>query len=265
MFKLPTEVSKPLVLNPRRMVIFAQTKAGKTMACSRLPNHLIIDLEEGSSFYECTSIDVQKIVRDNKTNPVAVIKEIGKQMDDFYLANGKWPYDFVVVDTTSALEETARIYATHMYKSSPIGKQFTGTDVVSELPNGAGYDWLRRAFDELLKPIENRANVCTILLAHIKNASINKAGKDLTAVDVQLTGKLKSIVCAEADAIGKLYRSKDGKTMLSFVTDERDLASGARAEHLSQKEFVVLEVENPDFKEKNETRRFRDGWNEIFI
>jgi len=242
-------------------------KHGKTETISKLPSNLIIDLEQGAEFVECTKLDVIDIIRKNKSNPLVVIQELGKKLDNYYNEHGKYPYDYLTVDTTSALEEFARKYATIMYKATPIGKSFAGTDVVSELPSGGGYDWLRKAFDELLKPIENRCNKCFILVSHVKNSSINKQGKDLQAKDIQLTGKLKSIVCAEADAIGYIYRNPQNanQTMLSFKTHEQDLATGARPDHLANQEFVILELENPDYITKKEPRRFKNNWNQIFL
>lgn len=114
-------------------------KHGKTEAVSKLPNNLIIDLEQGAEFVECTKLDVVDILRKNPTsNPLAVLQHLGKQLDDFYAKNGKYPYDYLTVDTTSALEEFARKYATILYKQTPLGKSFAGTDVVSELANGGG-------------------------------------------------------------------------------------------------------------------------------
>lgn len=242
-------------------------KHGKTEAISKLPNHLIVDLEQGAEFVECTKLDIVDIIRKNSTNPLVVIQELGKKLDDYYKQYGKYPYDYLAIDTTSALEEYARTFATVLYKNTPIGKSFAGKDVVAELPQGGGYDWLRKAFDELLKPLENRCNKCFILVSHVKNSSINKQGKDLQAKDLQLTGKLKNIVCAEADAIGYMFRNPTNanQTILSFKTHEQDLATGARPPHLSNQEFVILELENPDYNITGEPKRFKDNWNQIFI
>lgn len=79
--------------------------------------------------------------------------------------------------------------------------------------------------------------------------------------------KLKNIVCAEADAIGYLFRNSTNanQTILSFKTHEQDLATGARPPHLSNQEFVILELENPDYLTKNEPKRFKSGWDKVFI
>ena len=103
-------------------------------------------------------------------------------------------------------------------------------------------------------------------MSHVKDSSINKQGKDLNAKDVALTGKLKQIVCANADAIGFMFRNPTNfnQTILSFKTHEQDLATGARPPHLSNQEFVILELTNPDYAAKNEPKIFKDNWSQIF-
>jgi hypothetical protein len=141
MITLPTEASKPQIVNARRMVLFAQTKAGKTEAVSQLQNALLIDGEDGSGYVGGMKINIKEECRKNQTNPLAVLQEIGKALNDYYKQNGKYPYDYLIMDTATSLEEFARSYATFMYKQTPIGKSFAGTDVVAELPNGGGQSW----------------------------------------------------------------------------------------------------------------------------
>lgn len=267
MISLPTEVSKPQIVNARRMVIFAQTKTGKTEAVSQLPNSLLIDGENGSGYVSGMKINIKEECKKQQTNPLVILQQIGAALDEYYAKNGKYPYDYLIMDTATSLEEFARILATIMYKKTPIGKSFAGTDVVAELPNGGGYDWLRKAFEELLKPIKEKCNKCFILTGHAKTSSINKLGKDLNAKDIALTGKLKLIVCADADAIGYMYRNpnNNNQTILSFKTHEQDLATGARPAHLANQEFVVCELTNPDYSEKNEEKKFVTNWHKIFI
>lgn len=267
MIELPKEVKTQDFVNPRRMVIFAQTKCGKTEAVSSLENALLIDTEDGSGFVECLKINLKEECAKEKINPLVAIQQIGKQLDDYYNQHGKYPYDYLIVDSVTAIEESARIYATILYKSTPIGKSFPGNDVVAELPQGGGYDWLRKAFEELLKPIANKCNKCFILIGHVKNSSINKNGKDLQAKDLALTGKLKLIVSADADAIGYMYRSpqNNNQSILSFKNHEQDLATGARPAHLSNQEFVICELTNPDYATKNEKKIFKTYWDKIFL
>lgn len=82
-----------------------------------------------------------------------------------------------------------------------------------------------------------------------------------------MTGKLKLIVCADADAIGYMYRNpaNNNQTILSFKTHEQDLATGARPSHLSNQEFVICELTNPDYHQKGEQKKFVTHWDKIFI
>ena len=267
MINLPTAPVPVTSVNPRKLVLFAHTKVGKTEAVSKLPNALLLDLEEGSEFVECMKLDIQKIIRENNSNPLDVFDQIGTQLSDYYNTHKKWQYDYLIVDTTTALEKFARKLATILYKQTPLGKSFTGSDVVMDLPNGGGYMWLQKAFDRLLQPINGKCNTCFILISHVKDSSINKLGKELQAKDLALTGKQKQIVAAAADAIGYLYRNSKNpnQTILSFKTDELDLATGARPQHLSNQEFVLLELSNPDYAANGESKQFINNWSQIFI
>jgi hypothetical protein len=60
----------------------------------------------------------------------------------------------------------------------------------------------------------------------------------------------------KADAIGYLYR-KDNKTFLNF-NGGGDFVIGARSEHLSNKEFLLVEKDE-------KTGLFINNWNQIFI
>lgn len=121
-----------------------------------------------------------------------------------------------------------------------MGKTYSGN--ILALPNGAGYGYLREAFEKVYQAFDNKSK-CLILLGHIKKASIQKDGKELSAKDIDLTGKLKSITAASMDAIGYLYR-KGNTNILSFKTAEDDLATGARPAHLRNQEFVMSELDD---------------------
>jgi hypothetical protein len=155
---------------------------------------------------------------------------------------GKKVYDFIILDTTSALEDLALSLALYRYKQSPMGKSFT-EDSILKLPQGSGYLHLRNGFEELYNSFKGLAGKCLILSGHVKTATITKKGVDLNARDINLTGKLKLIVSSDCDAIGYLYRnSKDGDNKLSFLTEEQDLATGSRQVYLSGKEFTISKM-----------------------
>ena len=224
--------------NPSKLLIFSPPKIGKTTLVAALPNLLLVDMEDGSNFVEC---DVFNVIRDSIEKNIPCHKSIFNLCQHLKTLDHK--YDYIAIDTITGLENIARQGATAMYKNTMVGKDFKGKDVVTELPNGNGYEWLRQAFEVLTKQFDGLYGKALILLGHFKNSSIAKDGKDMTAKDVALTGKLKLIVSSQMDAVGFMYRDKETNTnKLSFRSSETDLVTGARPLHLRGKEFIISEL-----------------------
>jgi hypothetical protein len=119
-----------------------------------------------------------------------------------------------------------------------MGKNFDG-DTVTTLPNGAGYLYIRQAFFQVLDFIDTLAPTI-ILSGHIKDKQVDDKGELVMSANIDLTGKIRSLICANADAIGYMYR-KGNKTILSFKTND-EVTCGARPEHLRNEEIVVSEM-----------------------
>jgi len=210
-------------INPQRLIIYSKPKTGKTTCVAGLESNLILDLENGSDY-----VDAIKV----KINSLDDLKEVGSKLK----AAGN-PYKYVTVDTVTVLEDMVKPQALKIYKSSPIGANFKGDDVL-KLPNGAGYMYLREAFFQVLDYIDTFApNI--ILLGHLKEKQIDDNGQLVQAANIDLTGKLKSLICSQADAIGYMYRDGN-KTILSFKAID-EVTCGARPEHLRNKDIVLAE------------------------
>ena len=131
--KLPIKSEKAKSKNPRKLFLFAHTKCGKTSNASLLPNNLIIDLEDGSDFCEGMFVNIKKIARENNISVLQALKEVTTQ-----LRAAEHRYDYITIDTASALEQYAEQLAVILYKKSPMGKNYMGTNVITDLANGAG-------------------------------------------------------------------------------------------------------------------------------
>lgn len=109
-----------------------------------------------------------------------------------------------------------------------------------------------------MRVIDDFSEFCEtlILTAHLKDKYIDKNGEVVSSKDIDLQGKLKSIVCANMDAIGYLYRKEENENWLSFKTSE-DIISGARPPHLSNKEFKI--------SVKNDKNQLEVFWDKIFV
>ena len=226
MIELPTKKVLATRANPKRLVIYSKPKAGKTSALALLDNCLLLDFEKGSDY-----VDAMKL----KIDSLQGLKEVGAEI----VKAGK-PYKYIAVDTVTALEELCLGYAKSLYIDTPMGKTFTGDNVL-KLPNGAGYLYLREAFFKILDYIETLVpeDGSVILLGHLKDKNIDIAGKEVAAVDLDLTGKIKSLVCAKADAIGLLSR-KGNQVILNFKTSD-EITCGARPDHLKNQEIILTE------------------------
>ena len=216
--ELPTEKVKASRKSPKNMIIYGPPKIGKTSVLAELDNCLLIDLEDGSDM-----VDALKV----KVNNLAELQAVGTEI----MTKGR-PYKYIAIDTISKLEEWCEIEAKSIYKETPMGKNFdsknTGASVLS-LPNGAGYLYLRMAYKKWLEKLNKLADHI-ILVGHLKDKMLEKKGKEVAVKDLDLTGKIKQITCANADAVGYIYR-EDDETMISFNSLE-DVTAGSRCAHL---------------------------------
>lgn len=221
--------------SPSRLFIYATYKVGKTSMISALEDYLCVDFEDGSSHYEGNFVSIQALAKEHNMSLLEVLNELFQDLDK----SGK-KYKYIVLDTATSMEDVAKEYAGILYKQSPLGASWKGGDILA-LPHGAGYGYLRNAFERIYNRLETYCDRL-ILLGHVKNSSITKEGKEVSARDVNLTGGLKHVVCAHADAIGYMYRKDKTTNVLSFVKEgETDLATGTRCDHLADKEIVISE------------------------
>ena len=235
---LPTVKIKGDRVNPKRILIYSKPKTGKTTAYAGLENNLIFDLENGTDYIDALKIKIttlQELLDAGKA-----IKEAGR------------PYDYVTIDTVTALEEMIMPLAIKLYRQTPMGKNFDGDTVVT-LANGAGYLYIRQAFFQVLDFIDTLAPTI-ILSGHIKDKQVDDKGELVMSANIDLTGKIKSMICAQADAIGYMYR-KGNKTILTFKTND-EVTCGARPEHLRNEEIVVTEMIDGVLK---------TTWDKVFI
>lgn len=235
---LPTSKVKAERVNPKRIVIYSKPKTGKTTAYAGLEDNLILDLENGADYVEALKVKISSL--QDLLDTGKAIKAAGN------------PYKYITVDTVTALEDMIMPLAIKLYKATAMGKNYDG-DNVTTLPNGAGYLYIRQAFFQVLDFIDTLAPTI-ILSGHIKDKVVDDKGEMVMSANIDLTGKIKSLICANADAIGYMYR-KGNKTILSFKTNE-EVTCGARPEHLRNEEIVISEMIDGELK---------TSWEKVFV
>lgn len=237
---LPTKKVAASRKNPKRLIIYSKPKVGKTTALAGLDNCLILDMENGSDFTDALKV---------KINNLSDLRAYGTKI----IEAGK-PYKYIAVDTVTAMEDMVKPLALKLYRETPMGRSFTGDNILT-LPNGAGYGYLREAFFNVLDYIDTLADNI-ILLGHLKDRQIEIKGKEVNAADVDLTGKIKSLICANADAIAYMTREDNNKTVLNFQTSDT-IICGARPDHLKNQQIVISEIQ--------EDGSLKTNWDKIYI
>lgn len=229
--ELPITKNKPKINNPRFLIIFGKPKSGKTTIAAALCNNLLIDLEGGSEFLEALSVQARNITD---------LGEIAQAIRNKNKEVGHNFYKHITIDNVTRLEEMSMQYAITLYKQTPMGKAYTGTDIRT-LPNGSGYLYLRQA---IRKVIDMFKDLCDefILIGHTKETTINKEGEELLSMELDLVGKLSTIICGEADAVGYIYRKKN-ETHISFEGGDNTIRE-ARAPHLRGKNIIIADSDD---------------------
>lgn len=245
--ELPMKIVEATTKNPNFMILFSKPKAGKTTALAALENNLIIDIENGSDFVSGLKV---------KANTVKELSEVAKLLKE--KKDEGFQYKYITLDTATALEDLVNDLAIKLYKETPMGKNYgtkPGENNIKMLPNGAGYLYIREAFEKVINMFKQFPSECLILLGHVNDKLINRDGEEISEMQLDLTGKLARIMYSRADAVGFLYR-KGNKCFINF-NGGGDMLVEARASHLRGKEILI--------SEQLEDKSMKFNWDEIFI
>lgn len=238
---LPTQKTVCSIQDPKNLIIFGLPKVGKTTSISQLPNTLIVDLEEGSTY-------VSGYVIKAKTHEdlFNIAKALKTEQHNF---------KFVVLDTVTALEDIALPLANQLYRNTPMGIDWDPNESVLKIPRGAGYAYLREAMQKIIGWFEK---VCdnVILVGHVKDSVITQQGTDLNVKALDLSGKTASVLSAKSDAICYVFRDPENGKLMANFGDLHDVLCGSRLSRLSGKTICL--------SERNDKGEIITHWNEIY-
>lgn len=205
--ELPLKPTGPQIRSPQLLTLFGQTKVGKTTMLSQLEDCLIIDTEKGTMYI--TGLKVQ-------VNSLAELKEVME-----LIRQSKKKYTYIAIDTIDNVV---------MWVEQAVCAQ-EGVKSIGDIAYGGGYARVRENMMKLLKQFRNFSKFL-IVVGHRKRVQSSEDPNPEFAVNsLDLTGKLKNVVCAESDAIGYVFRNEEGQLMVSFKTSDQ-IDAGARPEHL---------------------------------
>lgn len=121
---LPKGIVKAESSDPRSMVIFSQPKVGKTKFCSSIPNSLLIDIEDGSTYVDAQKINVVKEAADaslkgEHVTPLQMLQRVITELRQANKEAGEYVYKVGIIDTATALEDLVLPMANKMYMDTP--------------------------------------------------------------------------------------------------------------------------------------------------
>jgi hypothetical protein len=257
---LPTKKRPPLITVPSSLMLFSEPKVGKTSIAAQLPDCLIADFEKGAHAVEAMSVDINSVADVHKL--YAAIKEAG------------FPYKFLVADTVSAIEDMCLKEAEYRYANSPDGKKDnwillddagnlhpasgkSQTGGILNLGYGKGYNLVNDVFNEVMATLKKCAPRI-ILMAHSVTTTKKKNGKDITSLDIMLGKKARFSATFRSDAIGYVYRKKDGQNWINFTATD-DILAGNRFRYLEKEHILISE-----FIEDGDDEKLVTYWEKIF-
>lgn len=212
---LPTTKVLPKQKDPGLLTIFGPPKIGKTSKLVELENNLIIDTEKGTKYVSGLIVSA---------NSLPDLQQIGKA-----IMESEHKYDYITIDTIDKMVEWVENAVVYRYNQENQKK----VSDVGDIPYGAGYGAVRTEVMTWIGKFR-RLTPRLILVGHRKKTIIGESKIEFSASTLDLTGKLKNLVCSDSDAIGYVYRDEDSKLMITFKPSE-EVEAGSRPEHLRGK------------------------------
>jgi hypothetical protein len=247
--------------------MYAKPKQGKTTALSLIPNSLLVDTEDGSEFVDAVkvSIDITKSIEEQANQMKDIFRAIWMKGTKDGTQEFVAPYQTLIIDTFTRLDEFSEIVGTLNYmekaqgkkwnrdaKGNPIPSTSPDFESVHEIGQGFGYKHSREVMVDWYNKI-CMLSPRTIFVCHVKDKLVaNNLGEAVSTREINLTGKLKDIIASKVDTIMYCYR--DGNNLMASFSGE----DGTRASYLSGKTIVLTESDE-------EGKIIKDNWNQIFI
>jgi len=220
MIELPTTKIKPRTQDPKLLTLFGQSKVGKTTKLTELENCLIIDTEKGSDYVEGMIVQV---------NSLAELRQM-----PISIANSHHKYNFGAIDVIDKVVEwmEKEVILEYNLQQKEKGLSLKAFDI-SDIPYGGGYTAVRM---KVMKMIAAFRHIFPrlIIIGHRKKTIIGETSVEFTSSSLDLTGKLKNLICGDSDAIGYVFRDEENNLKVSFQGSD-ELEVGSRSLHLRGK------------------------------
>lgn len=201
------------MVSPKSLLLFGQSKVGKTTKLSELEDCLIIDTENGTDFVESMSV---------KVNNLKDLNDLVKALAE----PGARRYKYIALDT---VDNVALWYEQFVVKRAT--QDNPKIKALIDIPYGGGYGMVRDYVGEFLRRLKQFSDR-VIEIGHRKKTIIGEDSNDLAELTLDLPGKLKNLIMADADAIGYVYRDEETSQLMVSFKATGVVDAGSRCDHL---------------------------------
>lgn len=238
--QLPKQKQKP-EKKIKNCILYGLPKSGKSTLCA-IDNSIIFSFEDNTNNLEAYVINLYPYIKSDNTDYTLLIKDISDILNELKQNN---QFKYIVVDNLSSIIPLAKYIAEVIYSRTLMGKAwFTKNKAeykdILNLPMGAGYDYLRQAFEKLIYMFNNTGKT-TIWIGHIKDKYANDGTISFTEVD--MPGSSARMLSKHAEAIGYVYRAEKDKVYVSFE-NLGNILSGSNFIEFSGKVFLGSEFKD---------------------
>jgi hypothetical protein len=291
--ELPKVALMPTSSDPSFLVLGGHSNEGKSTLIQGLPNALHLFFESRSGHIGGKKMELPSLVG-KKIRRMVNGKPEDKVIPDIYAAylytknllrkarEAGELYDHLVIDSTSSFEEMVNRSAIAAFQKSPVAKgmlkkaiaekEVPSTSTVYPLThitemNQLGWQYYFDAYKRELEELFTFARVGLILIAHTKQASLDKNEEKLSVEkDLDIPGKTGRFIIHSADGAA-IVRREENKTIVSFKqTSATARAAKGGIPHLNEQEFVLSELLNFEAVQKDPTipMDFKYSWELIY-
>lgn len=207
--ELPSKKTKAVIQDPKFLLLYGSPKAGKTSTLAKLDNCLIIDTEQGTDYVEALKVNINSLTAYTTMSKAFAATDV--------------KYDYIALDTIDNLATWVEQYVCKQNNVATIG----------DMEYGKGFALVREAVIKAIMKLQEFASKGIIVVGHTKTNTIidEDHNKVINMNELNLTGKLKNELMANADAIGFVFR-EEGKLKISFKSGEV-ATTGSRCHHLA--------------------------------
>lgn len=261
---IPREPTRSM---PNLLVLMGLAGVGKSVVAAKLTTHFALGKSQVISLGKEDGMENLRVVEQK----IPLYKDFEPYIDN--LIKDK-PFDFIIVDNTTELEDFAIIQTTIEYMQSSRGKNFNlkarrendkargkglsaatykeyflpgdkEFETILSLADGAGHLLLRGLMKRWFQKLRQAARF-VIVLGHVRvNRYTKDTGKttESTSLDI-FTGCYRAI-SKYIDCLPTMYRKGD-KAYLSFKAPTNDVAAKARYNYLDGQQILISEKEDND-------------------